>query len=129
MPESPKRSILVKGNCTYCDKPVGVEVEEPAPVIQVKTEPCKCGLTEDARQSRHWATTFGFVGVAGLLTLLGTCYSKDRYEPDKIRAETEKMKVELVKEQERNAELSTQLSKYKSIIEDLRKATLPREEK
>jgi uncharacterized protein YlxW (UPF0749 family) len=129
MPDNPKRSILIKGNCTYCDKPVGVEVEEPAPIIQVKTEPCKCGLTENARTSRHWATTAAFVLVAVVVAGFGSCSYNSKNSVDLIRAETEKMKVQLIQEQERSGRLQEELTKYKTIIDELRKTAMPKEEK
>lgn len=86
MAENNKRMILVKGNCENCDKPVGVEVPEPEPVIKLVTEPCKCGLDSDSRTSKHIATAIGTGLVALVLGLAGSCVSNHYFTTQQIRA-------------------------------------------
>jgi hypothetical protein len=81
LPEQPKRYILAKGHCGTCQSPVSVEVEEPAPLVQTKTEPCRCGRTEAERVVR-WVI-FGLVGL--FLCLTGSCITNQYFNTEAIK--------------------------------------------
>lgn len=89
MADKPKRIILVKGNCENCSKPVGVEVEEPDPVVQTVKEACKCGMTEEERIAK-WVS---FGAMALFLMILGCCSSNHYFTTQQIKAIKEEYQV------------------------------------
>lgn len=89
MSDKPKRMLLAKGHCPTCQSPVSVEIEEPAPIIQVTKEPCKCGKTETERCAR-WVA----LGVMALfLCFLGCCSVKNYFTTQQIKIMTGKYEV------------------------------------
>lgn len=89
MAEQAKRMLLAKGHCGTCQSPVSVEVPEPAPVIQTKAEPCRCGKTEGERTAR-WAA----LGIMSLFfCILGCCSSNHYFTTQQIKAIAEKYQV------------------------------------
>jgi len=94
MADKPKRTILVKGNCENCAKPVGVEVIEPDPIVQVVKEPCKCGMDSDSRVAKVWSTALAFVICSFAFSLMGSCISKHYFTTQQMRAMKEGFKIE-----------------------------------
>jgi hypothetical protein len=86
MADKPKRTILVKGNCENCMKPVGVEVIEPDPVVQIVKEPCKCGMDSESRSAKYVATAVATAVVSVVLAFGGSCVSNHYFTTQQIRA-------------------------------------------
>lgn len=81
MPDKPLRMLLAKGHCQTCQSPVSVEVEEPAPLVVSKTEPCRCGLTENVRIVRY--VVFGFTAL--FMVFFGSCVSNHFFTNQAIK--------------------------------------------
>jgi hypothetical protein len=98
-----------------------IEVPLPDPVQVIKTESCRCGYTEGARLAKYWATAVGMIVVFGAMTIMGGCWVSHHYEADQTRAETEKIKVQTEAQKTEQVRLLDELTKYKNIVEELRK--------
>lgn len=112
---------MLKIKCKHCDNIVEVNIPEPVTVEKIVKESCKCGLTENARQSRHWAITVGIVGTFAVLSLFGGCGTSHFYEPERLRAETEKIKVQNDSNEREMQAMSAELQKYKTFFEEWKK--------
>lgn len=112
---------MLKMKCKFCDNMLEVPLPEPVTIEKRVPEPCKCGLTESARQSRHWAITFAIVGTFAVLSLFGGCGTAHFYEPERLRAETEKIKAENASCQKKMEEMAAELQKYKTFFEEWKK--------
>lgn len=91
------RMIMVKGHCSHCQVPVGVEVPEPEPKIVKVTEPCKCGMDSEARQTKFITTAATFILVSLFLSFMGSCISNHLNTTEQIRMIKEKEKYEIYK--------------------------------
>lgn len=114
---------MLKIKCKMCDNMIEVPIPEPEAktVEKIVKEPCKCGLTENARTSRHWAITVAIVGTFAVLGLFGGCGTTHFYESDRLRAETEKIKAQTAFNQKEMDALAVELQKYKSFFEEWKK--------
>lgn len=93
MVDKAKRLILVKGSCENCNKPVGVEVPEPDPIIEVVKEPCKCGISSESRAMKYAATGIATGVVAIILGFTSSCISNQYFTTQQIRAAKGEYKV------------------------------------
>jgi len=105
--------------CKGCHEVVEVPLPDPEKVIV--TEPCKCGMTENTRMSRHWATAAALVIVTIAIGTAGSCVADKHYEVGKITAETEKLKVQIIANQKEMETMTAELQKYKSFFEEWKK--------
>jgi hypothetical protein len=112
---------MLKIKCKHCDDIIEVPLPEPAVVEKIVKERCTCGLTENTRQSRHWAIVVAIVGTAAVLSLFGGCGTSHFYEPERLRAETEKINAETAFNKKEMEALKAELERYKSFFEEWKK--------
>lgn len=113
---------MLKVQCKSCASVVEVPIPEPKTVEKIVKEPCKCGLTDETRIHRSWATAAGFAAIVGLIAAFGGCHTINMSEVEKIRAETERRKAENASNQKDMEKMTVELKKYKDFFEEFRKS-------
>lgn len=68
-----------------------IKIPMPDPVI--KKLPCACGITENARIIRYWATVAGLVVITIGSTIMTTCHTTNYAGVEQAKNEIEKTKI------------------------------------
>jgi uncharacterized protein with LGFP repeats len=116
-----KEDPMLKIKCKECASMIEVPIPEPKEVEKIVKEPCKCGLTENARTSRHWAVAVAIAVVVITFGISGSCVADKHYETGKITAETEKLRAQTAGNEKEMREMSAELQKYKTFFEEWKK--------
>ena len=73
-----------------------IEIPPVEPKVVVKTEPCRCGMTEGTRQNRHVAAAVTITFVSLMLCIFGSCWASHYYTTEQIKALPEIFEVKKV---------------------------------
>lgn len=70
--------------CKNC----GAINQQPFPEVRViaQKEPCKCGITDDSRTHRYWATAGGIAASILILSVFGSCAADHYFTTEQIKA-------------------------------------------
>lgn len=112
---------MLKIQCKHCATMIEVPIPEPKEVQKIVKEPCKCGLTESARQSRHIATAVVLIAICILIGASAGCWTVNSKDVEKVRAETDKIKAQTLSNQKEMDGMSAELQKYKTFFEEWKK--------
>lgn len=70
--------------CKSCGEYIELPPQEVKTVV--KTEPCRCGMTDTVRESRYIATTICLILMLSVLSLFGGCWMSHYYTTEQIKA-------------------------------------------
>jgi len=68
--------------CKQCG--MVTEKEVPTVVEKIVKEPCRCGMSEDTRQQRLWATVVGIIAVAAIIAGAASCHTINYHETKRV---------------------------------------------
>lgn len=81
---------------TFLCKHCAAVNQQAFPEVRVITlkDPCKCGMSDDARMHRAWATALGMAASILIVSGFGSCIAGEYFTTEQIKALPKEYKVE-----------------------------------
>jgi len=106
--------------CKGCHEMVEVPLPEPEKVTV--TEPCKCGLTENARMTRYWTTALPFAVLFICTAIVAGTTLSNKGELEQSRVLIEEAKAETNRHKVEAQRYFSELERYKAVLGELKAA-------